>query len=131
MEITKEIEFDRPNRLEWLVSYHAGYRATVTLTYKDSTFPLFTYEFGNTVQRTPKVECGQTDIMRGHALLLTVTIKHSEHIDCLTRNDSMSVDRSGKQVAEWRRYMFETSQNPDYQDYGGLSVSLVNYPLLL
>jgi hypothetical protein len=131
MEIKKEIKFNCPNRLAWLITYNAGYKATVTLTYKDSTFPLFSYEFGNTIQRTPKVECGQEFHLENRELILTVTVGDVGYLDCITKKDFMTAGQSRKKVAERRLFMYEVSDNPDYRDYGGLSISFINFPMLL
>jgi hypothetical protein len=43
----------------------------------------------------------------------------------------MAAGTSGKKVAERRWFLFEVSENPDYQDYSGLSVSLINFAPLV
>ena len=129
MEIKKSIKFNCSDcwSLVWLVSYNDGYRATVTLTYKDSSYPLFSYEFGNTMQHTPRVECGQMFNLLNRELVLTVKIRQTDFLDCITKKNFMTAGSLRKKVAESRWFMFEVSDNPDYQDYRGLSVSLINF----
>ena len=130
MEIKKEIKFKCPHNLAWLVTYSDGYRATVTLTYKESTYPLFTYEFGNTMKRTPGAACGQEFNLLDRELVLTVTVGQTGFLDCITKKDCMTAGASRENVAERRLFMYEVSDNPDYQDYGSLTVSLINFPPL-
>ena len=127
MELKETVKFKEPCRLVWTVVCSRFFGGSVKLHYKDSTFPLFAYEFGNTIQRTPRVESGQMLDLMNHDLTLTVATAQAENLHCLTKNSVVRADSSGETVAESRWFLFDTSDNPDSRDYSALSVSLVNF----
>ena len=127
MEIIKTIKFKNPYRLAWFITYNKCNRATVTLTYKNSEFPLFAYAFGNSMQRKSATESGQMSDLDNHELTLTVSISKANQIDCIAKKDNIRAETSREPFAECHRFFFETSGNPDYQDYSGLTVTLLNF----
>jgi len=83
------------------------------------------------MQHTPRVECGQEFNLLNRELVLTVTVAQTDFLDCITKKDFMTAAASREKVAERHLFMYEVSGNPDYRDYAGLSVTLINFPPVL
>jgi len=78
----------------------------------------------------PGAECGQEFNLWNRELVFTVTIGQTDFLDCVTKKDFIVAVTSHEKITERRLFLYEVSNNPDYRNYGSLSVSLINSPPL-